>query len=219
MKKSIARVMTKLLTFLASFAFLVNMEHAQVMSVEDVQTFLVKIKSSLGIATTTNNARHLEDNQDCFALETQLYTNTTIAAADFLVFAFHKQWQNPNFDLEAFFDGMKFSSECERMGGEVIEVEFTLDNESVSVIIENYKLCKPAVCDTYEYLLTKRITYGYFAPYLKRDIGLDSEFIPSKQCLDDMIKTYNSTSLSHYSPEAFLSEGGAIYVEVSRDRF
>ena len=192
-------------------------EHAQtIITKENVESFLVNIKSSLGIDTSSiDRERHLESRLGCHALESRVYANTTIAPAEFLTFAMNRPWEDPGFDLEAFFDEMNFQRECEHMGGEVIQVDYKLDSGSEIVLMENYRLCKPKFCDIYEYLLTKRMVNEYFAPYLKSEIELSSDEIPSQQCLNDMVKTYNETALSPYSPEAFLANGGAVFVEVS----
>ena len=191
------------------------------MSTEDVQSLIGRIKSSLGIntilpaASADGGRRTNEHTQDCNVLENQLYNNTKIASAEFLTFAFSKTWTKPRFDLEEFFNNIQFTSECERMGGEVVQIDINLAFDGETVMLENYKLCKPSVCDKFEYLLTKRMMYDFFEPYFKCSIDLVSSEVPSQECLDSMTKTYNNTAFSSYSPEAFLMEGGAFQVEVS----
>ena len=205
--------MIKLLPSLTLYLSCVHTVHS--MSTQDVQSLIGRIQSSLGINTVRGGRRTNEITQDCNVLETQLYNNTKIASAEFLTFTFSKTWTKPSFDLDAFFANMHFTSECERMGGEVAQVDIKLEFDRETVTLNNYKLCKPSVCDKFEYLLTKRMMYDFFEPYIKCNIDLVSDEIPSQQCLDGMTKTYNNTIFSSYSPEAFLMEGGAFKVEVS----
>ena len=197
--------------------FLSMLVGAKAMTPDDIRALLVTIKSSFG-HEVTNQGRSLGDAKGCHAEEARIYEDTSIAPTEFLTFAFTKLWKNPHFDIQEMFLIHNFDYECEMLGGEVMHVDFKLGSDSDAVLMNNYKVCKPRVCDTYEYLLTKRMVYIFFEPYLKAAISLESKHIPSHDCLNDMVKIYNNPSMKGFAPEAFLANGGAALVEVSFDQ-
>lgn len=204
---------SKMFIILVLLTILISIETTHSSTIEDVQNTLLEVQTTLGfnfLGSAVKKPMHI----DCDEKEIQIYQNSTIATTEFVAFVFSAVWMENDFSLENFFDDVDFVAECQSLGGEVVEVDINLGCNRQRISFANYKLCKPQGCDTFEYLMTKRMVFRYFESQLQCSIDLYSDLIPSQQCFDGITKTYSNTDLSDYSPESFLTGEIASHVEV-----
>ena len=149
------------------------------------------------------------ESLSCEEQEQMYYNNTALSPAEFSNFAFTYLWADPNFDLQGYFDSLNFDSECTGMGGEVYEMDVKFICEDGETYLEDYKFCKPPVCDEFSYVLTKSFIFPFFGFFLGCGIELVQDVTPSAECFSGITETYNNTALSDFSPENFIGTGAA----------
>lgn len=155
-------------------------------------------------------------SEDCMATEMSYYDGTKIEHASLDAFLMSFMWMNESLNLKGFFDALDFSSECTAMGGEVYEVDIKMGCKEEK-FLKDFKLCKPPICNEFEFILTKSFMASLFAPYLGcESLEVISDKVPSFECLMDFQVMYNSTELGNYSPFDFFDEG-IEYIEKETD--
>lgn len=209
------KVLLLLLLSLTTTAFAVETlkDIKNVMTQDEIQTIVEHVNwmapryNSIMAGQATNSL------DDCMTTESSYYDGTKISHLSLDAFLFSFMWMNESFNLKGFFDVLDFSSECTAMGGEVYEIDIKMGCKEEK-FLEGFKLCKPPMCNEFEYVLTKSFMTSFYAPYLGCDsLEVISDKVPSFECLMDFGTMYNSTGLEDFSPFSFLDEGTE-YVEV-----
>jgi hypothetical protein len=155
-----------------------------------------------------------EINQ-CLSTETSYYDGTAISSANFPFFYANYVWDTKDFDLQAYFRSLNFASKCTALGGDVVKIDIKVNCESPSsdTYFKNFKFCKPPSCNDFEYHLLKDVIFSTVGESIGCDMGIVSDILPSMECTDGLIKTYQDTLLKSFAPESYFEEGGS-YLEV-----
>ena len=209
------RILFVLLTVISAAIGAVN-------NVNDISDIIDQARSltqtfSSGSLTRRMKGLTSRDFELCVTEEASYYNNTAISTAQLDFFFFTAPWKDPEFDLDEFFNEMNFSSECTAMGGEVYEIDFTVECPDL-VTIEGFKLCRPPSCDdNWQYLINKDLMLLFLGMFLQcTEVKLITDLIPSGQCLLGIMDVYTE-DFTDFLPEAFLQEEGMNYIEVSME--
>lgn len=197
----------------------------RVLKIEDVPSLvkthlpkLAKLRSTEvteEVSPIANSFLRSHTSEECTEQDTAFYTDTAISDAELFTFIGGGAYTNPNFDMEAFFDGLNFDAECASLGGNAIEVGLEFSMEGFSIELADFKLCMPNVCNKFEYLLTKNTFLYFVGMFTGMNMELKSDDVTSFMCLASQGVLYNNTAISEFSPEYFFIGGGLESLEVT----